>query len=45
MLDILPDAGETYVIGAMRQRNIYVQRRRIRGTIEEVDLVCKTTKY
>ena len=45
MLDILPDAGETYVIGAMRQRNIYVQRHRIRGTIEEVDLVCKTAKY
>ena len=29
ILDILPDAGETYVIGALRQRSIHVQRHRI----------------
>ena len=28
ILDILPDAGETYVNGALRQRNIHVQRQR-----------------
>ena len=38
-LDILPDAGETYVIGALRQQNIHVQRHQIRGAIEEVDPV------
>ena len=29
ILDILPDAGETDVIGALRQKNIHVQRHRI----------------
>ena len=37
ILDILPDAGETYVIGVLRQRSIHAQRHRIRAEIEEVD--------
>ena len=37
ILDILPEAGETMVIGALRSRNIHIQRRRIREAINEVD--------
>ena len=44
ILDILPDAGETDVIGALRQKNIHVQRHRIWGAIEEVDPVSRSLR-
>ena len=33
VLGILPHAGETFVIGALRQRGIHVQRSRVRDAI------------
>ena len=36
VLQILPNAGETFVQGALRQRNIHVQRWRVRNTIQLV---------
>ena len=36
VLEILPDAGETYIIGACRQRNIFVKCQRIRDAINTV---------
>ena len=36
ILNISPDAGETYVIGALRQRSIHIQGYRIQAAIEEV---------
>ena len=32
-LEILPDAGETYIIGRCRQRNIFFKRQSIRDVI------------
>ena len=43
-LEILPDAGETYIIGACRQRNTFVQRQRIRDTINTVDPVSRALR-
>ena len=37
--EILPDAGETYIIGTCHQRNNFVQRKRIRDAINTVDPV------
>ena len=37
ILIILPEAGETIIIGAVRSRSIYVQRRRVRDAINAVD--------
>ena len=37
VLEILPNAGETYIIGACRQRNKFVQRQRIRDSINTTD--------
>ena len=37
VLNTLPDAGETLVIGSLRARGIHVQRRRIRDAIMKVD--------
>lgn len=37
VLNTLPNAGETIVFGALRARSIFVQRRRIREAIIEVD--------
>ena len=44
ILDILPDAGQTYVIGALTQRSIHIQRHRIRAAIEEVDPVSRSLR-
>ena len=44
ILEDLPDAEETLVIGALRSRNIYVQRRRIRSGILEVDPVDRALR-
>ena len=37
--EILPDAGEIYIIGACCQRNSFVQRERIRHAINTIDPV------
>ena len=39
ILIILPEAGETIIIGALRSRSIHVQRRRLREAINDVDPV------
>jgi len=44
ILDILPDAGETIVIGALRTRGIHVQRARIRQSIMEVDPIGRLSR-
>ena len=44
ILDTLPDVGEKIVTGALRARGIYVQRRRIRDAIMEVDPVNRALR-
>ena len=44
ILEILPDAGETIVIGALRTRGIHVQRSRIRQAIIEVDPIGRLSR-
>ena len=41
VLQILPNAGESYIIGACRQRGINVQRQRIRDAINAIDPVSR----
>ena len=43
-LRIMPNAGETYVIGPLRNRGIRVQRRRIREAINTVDPVSRALR-
>ena len=44
VLQTLPDAGESYVIGACRQRNVYVPRQRVREAIAIVDPVSRALR-
>lgn len=44
VLNTLPDAGETIVIGALRSRLIHVQRRRVRQAINDVDPVGRALR-
>ncbi|XP_028411998.1 uncharacterized protein LOC114534730 [Dendronephthya gigantea] len=44
VLQLLPHAGETYMIGALRSRGIFVQRRRIREAIYTVDPVSRALR-
>ena len=44
ILIILPEAGETVIIGALRSRSIHVQRRRVREAINAVDLVNRAVR-
>ena len=44
ILEILPDAGVIYIIGACRQRNTFVQRQRIRRAINTVDSVNRALR-
>ena len=37
VLQLLPNAGETFVLGALRQRNIHIQRWKVRDAICSVD--------
>ena len=39
ILIILPEVGETIIIGALRSRSIHVQRRRVHEAINTVDPV------
>ena len=44
VLQILPNAGETFVQGALRQRNIHVQRWRVRNAIQVVDPLSRAMR-
>ena len=44
VLNTLPNAGETYIIGACRSRGIHVQRWRIRDAIKVVDPVSRALR-
>ena len=44
ILRVLPNAGESYVIGACRSRGIYVQRHRIRDAINTIDPVSRALR-
>ena len=44
ILVILPEAGETIIIGALRSRSIHVQRRRIPDAINVVDPVSRALR-
>ena len=43
-LRILPNAGESYIIGACRSRSLHVQRWRIREAISTVDPVSRALR-
>lgn len=40
----MPDAGETYIIGAIRSRGMIVQRWRIRQAIQTVDPISRALR-
>lgn len=44
VLQVLPNAGETYVIGACSSRGIFVQRQRIREAIKIVDPISRALR-
>eukprot|EP00794_Sanderia_malayensis_P021059 gene21059-23115_t len=44
VLNVVPNAGESYVIGACRSRGIHVQRRRIREAIKAVDPISRALR-
>ena len=44
ILQLMPNAGETYIIGALRNRGIRVQRCRIREAIHAVDPVSRALR-
>ena len=44
VLQILPNAGETFVLGALRQRDIHVQRCKVRDAIRAVDPLSRAMR-
>ena len=44
VLGILPNAGETFVLGALRQRGIHIQRWRVRDAICHVDPLTRAMR-
>jgi hypothetical protein len=44
VLQILPNAGETFVLGALRQRNIHIQRWKVRNAICSVDPLSRALR-
>ena len=44
IIDTLPDAGESYVIGSLRSRGIFIQRHRIRDAINKIDPVGRALR-
>lgn len=44
ILGTIPDAGETYVIGALRSRGIHIQRWRVRNAIQAVDHISRALR-
>ncbi len=44
ILGTIPDAGETYVIGALRSRGIHIQRWRVRNAIQTVDPISRALR-
>ena len=45
VLENLPDAGETYIIGACRQHNFFDQRLCIKDAINTVDPVSRVVSF
>lgn len=44
ILQVVPNAGETYIIGALRARDIHVQRWRVRAAIQAVDPISRSLR-
>ena len=44
ILSTMPDAGETYITGALRSRAIHVQRWRVRNAIQIVDPISRALR-
>ena len=44
ILQLMPDAGETYVIGSIKSRGINIQRWRVRNAIQIVDPVSRALR-
>ena len=44
ILQILPNAGETFVLGALRQRGVHIQRYRVREAIRLVDPLSRAMR-
>ena len=44
VLEILPNAGEIFVLGALRQRGIHVQRWRVCDAIHHVDPLTRAMR-
>ena len=44
IINTLPDAGESYVIGSLRRRGIFIQRHRIRDAINKIDPVGRALR-
>ena len=44
ILGTIPDAGETYVIGALRSRGIHIQRWRVHNAIQTVDPISRALR-
>ena len=43
-LQVLPGAGETYVLGALRAQQVFVQRNRVREALQVVDPVSRAVR-
>lgn len=44
ILNVLPNSGESYIIGACRSRGVHVQRYRVRNAIDTVDPVSRALR-
>jgi 5-carboxymethyl-2-hydroxymuconate isomerase len=44
VLQVVPNAGETYIIGALRARGLRVQRWRVRAAIQTVDPISRSLR-
>ena len=44
ILQLTPYSGETYIRGSLRGRSIYVQRSRIRGSLQRVDQIGRSIR-
>ena len=44
VLGMVPDGGETFVIGALRSRGFRIQRWRVRNAIQAVDPISRTMR-
>ena len=44
VLEILPDSGDTYIIGTRRQHNVFVLHQRIRDAINTIDPMSRALR-